>query len=113
MRDNQRQATRRYGTFSATYTTKSSSRTAPIEGPDLQYLTWMHPILGGAFMLFAAMVVIDFLHWSKTLEDSLKVVAGTLIFVGFLAARLELREPRRHSPTPEEARLTAPSPRVE
>lgn len=49
-------------------------------------------ILGGAFMLLAARVVIDFLHWSNPIEDSLKVVAGTLIFVGFLAARLELGE---------------------
>lgn len=63
---------------------------------DLRHLTWMHRVLGGAFTLFVAMVVVDFLHWSKTLEDSLKVVAGTLIFVGFLAARLELREPDRY-----------------
>ena len=62
---------------------------------DLQYLTWMHRILGVAFMLFAAMVAIDLLRWSKTLEDSLKLVAGTLIIVGFLAARLELLEDAR------------------
>jgi len=74
---------------------------------DLQYLTWMHRILGGAFMLFAAMVVVDFLHWSKTLEDSLKVVAGTLIFVGFLAARLELCELGRDSPGLEDDVLGA------
>ena len=71
---------------------------------DLQYLTWMHRVLGGGFTLFAAMVVVDFLHWSKTLEDSLKVVAGTLIFVGFLAARLELLEPGRRAPAEEERR---------
>jgi hypothetical protein len=64
----------------------------------LQHLTSTHRILGGAFVLFAAMVVIDFLHWSKTIEDGLKLIAGTLILVGFLAARLELLEgagPRR------------------
>jgi hypothetical protein len=38
------------------------------------------------------MVVADFLHWSKTLEDGLKVLSGTLIFVGFLAARLQLAQ---------------------
>jgi hypothetical protein len=57
---------------------------------DLWPLTWMHRTLGSAFVLFGAMVVADFFYWSKTLEDGLKVVAGTLIFVGFLAARLEL-----------------------
>jgi hypothetical protein len=36
------------------------------------------------------MVVVDFLHLSKTLEDALKVVAGTTIVVGFLAAWLEV-----------------------
>jgi hypothetical protein len=56
----------------------------------LQPLTWMQRTLGTAFALFAAMVVVDVLHWSKTIEDGLKVVAGTLIFIGFLAARLEL-----------------------
>jgi hypothetical protein len=66
---------------------------------DLQHLTWMHRILSGAFMLFATMVVVDFLHWSKTIEDSLKVVAGTLIFIGFLAARLELGERDRQRAT--------------
>jgi hypothetical protein len=57
----------------------------------LQPLTWMQRTLGTAFALFAVMVVADLLHWSKTVEDGLKVMAGTLIFVGFLAARLELR----------------------
>lgn len=56
---------------------------------ELTRLTGMHLTLGIAFALFTGMVVADFLHWSKTLEDGLKVVAGTLIFVGFLAARLQ------------------------
>jgi hypothetical protein len=60
---------------------------------DLQPLTWMQRTLGAAFALFAVMVAVDILHWSKTVEDGLKVLAGTLIFVGFLAARLELRAP--------------------
>jgi hypothetical protein len=51
---------------------------------------WMLTILAAAFVLFAAMVVVDFLHLSKTLEDALKVVAGTTIVVGFLAAWLEV-----------------------
>jgi hypothetical protein len=58
----------------------------------LQPLGWMHRTLGLAFLLFTAMVVADVLHWSKAFEDGLKVVAGTLIFVGFLAARLELAD---------------------
>ena len=59
---------------------------------ELARLTWMHLVLGGAFGLFTGMVVADFLHWSKTLEDGLKVLSGTLIFVGFLAARLQLAQ---------------------
>jgi hypothetical protein len=54
---------------------------------------WMLTILAAAFALFAAMVVVDFLHLSKTLEDALKVVAGTMILVGFLAAWLEVSTP--------------------
>jgi hypothetical protein len=46
------------------------------------------------------MIVIDFL----TLEDSLKVVAETLIVVGFLAARLELRENSRPCEPDQELR---------
>jgi hypothetical protein len=59
---------------------------------ELARLTWMHLVLGGAFGLFTGMVVADFLHWPKTLEDGLKVLSGTLIFVGFLAARLQLAQ---------------------
>ena len=70
---------------------------------DLQSLTWMQRTLSLAFGLFALMVVVDFLHWSKTLEDGLKVVSGTLILIGFLSARLELvgasRRHRRHPAT--------------
>jgi hypothetical protein len=54
---------------------------------------WMLTILALAFLLFATMVVVDFLHLSKTLEDALKVVAGTTILVGFLAALLEASAP--------------------
>lgn len=54
---------------------------------------WMLTILAVALALFSAMVVVDFLHLSKTLEDALKVVAGTTILVGFLAAWLEVSTP--------------------
>lgn len=59
---------------------------------ELARLPWMHLTLGTAFALFTGMVVVDVLHWSKTLEDGLKVLAGTLILVGFVAARLELAQ---------------------
>lgn len=59
---------------------------------DLARLTWMHLILAVAFAIFAGVVVLDVLHWAKTLEDVFKVVAGTLIFVGFFAARIQLAE---------------------
>jgi hypothetical protein len=62
---------------------------------DLQSLVWMHRTLGVAFALFAVMVAADILHWPKAIEDGLKIVAGTLILVGFLAARRELREMAR------------------
>jgi hypothetical protein len=55
-------------------------------------LTWMQLVLGAAFGLFAGMVALDMLHWSQTLEDALELVAGTLIFVGFLAARRQLAQ---------------------
>ena len=67
---------------------------------DLSRLTWMHLILAVGFALFTVMVLADLLDWSKALEESLKVVAGTLIFVGFLAARLQLAQPGRTSPPP-------------
>jgi hypothetical protein len=50
---------------------------------------WTLWILALAFVLFAAMVVLDFAHGSKTAEEALKVVAGTLILVAFLAAWLD------------------------
>jgi hypothetical protein len=59
---------------------------AYVHRAQLASLRWMGVILGVAFGLFAAMVVVDVLHLSKTVEDALKVVAGTLILVGFLAA---------------------------
>jgi hypothetical protein len=57
---------------------------------ELARLRWAVLVLGVAFALFAAMVVLDTLHWSKTAEDALKVVAGTVIFIGVYAARLQL-----------------------
>jgi hypothetical protein len=60
---------------------------------DLAVFRWMILILALAFPLFAGMVVADALHLSKTVEDVLKVVAGTLILVGFLAAWLQLAVP--------------------
>jgi hypothetical protein len=59
----------------------------------LAALRWMLVILTLAFAVFATMVVVDFFHLSKTVEDALKVVAGTLILVGFLAAWLEVSTP--------------------
>lgn len=58
---------------------------------DLAPLRWMVLILGAAAPLFAAMVVFDVLDWSKTVEESLKLFAGTVIFIGFYAARLQLK----------------------
>jgi hypothetical protein len=57
---------------------------------DLARLRWMALVLGLAFSLFVGMVALDMTHLSHTVEDSLKVVAGTLILVGFVAARLEI-----------------------
>lgn len=47
---------------------------------------WTVLILAAALGLFAAMVALDVAHGSRTAEEVLKVVAGTLILVGFLAA---------------------------
>jgi hypothetical protein len=63
----------------------------------LASLPWTVLILAVASGLFALMVLADTLHVSKTLEDALKVLAGTLILVGFLAAWLV-------TPTPGGAR---------
>jgi hypothetical protein len=43
--------------------------------------------------LSVAAVALDFLHGSKTLEDGMKIIAGTLILVGVLAAWLQLVTP--------------------
>jgi hypothetical protein len=59
----------------------------------LAVFRWMILILALAFPLFTGMVVADVLHLPKTVEDVLKVVAGTLILVGFLAAWLQLALP--------------------
>ena len=47
---------------------------------------WMMLTMAAAFGCFSVMVVYDVMHWSKAIEDSLKVVAGTLIVVALLAA---------------------------
>jgi hypothetical protein len=57
---------------------------------DLARLRWMALVLGVAFPLFVGMVVLDMTHLSDTVEDSLKVMAGTLILISFVAARLEI-----------------------
>lgn len=51
---------------------------------------WTLVCLALGFVLFSGMVVCDVLYLSKTVEDVLKVLAGSLILVGFLAARLEV-----------------------
>lgn len=50
---------------------------------------WMVICLATAFVLFAAMVVLDYTHASMAVEESLKLVAGTLIVVGLLAVWLD------------------------
>jgi hypothetical protein len=42
-----------------------------------------------AFGLFAAMVALDYTHVSMAVEESVKLVAGTLILVGLLAVWLD------------------------
>jgi len=49
-------------------------------------LRWMVLTMGVAFAVFCAMVVYDVMHWSKVIEDTCKVTAGTLIVVALLAA---------------------------
>lgn len=58
---------------------------------DLVSLRWMVLILSAGAALFAAMVLFDLFDWNKTVEESLKVLAGTVIFIGFYAARLQLK----------------------
>jgi hypothetical protein len=64
-------------------------------------LRWMVLTMGVAFAVFSAMVVYDVMHWSKVIEDTCKVTAGTLIVVALLAA---YRDPaiarRRDAPAP-------------
>lgn len=54
---------------------------------------WMLRILALAFPMFVTMVVLDVLQAAKTLEDALKMVAGTFILVAVLAAWLQLATP--------------------
>ena len=58
---------------------------------DLAALRWMVLILSAGGALFTAMVFFDLFDWNKTGEESLKVLAGTVIFIGFYAARLQLK----------------------
>jgi hypothetical protein len=52
----------------------------------LLQLRWMVLMMGVAFACFCIMVVLDVTHSSKTIEDTFKVTAGTLIVVALLAA---------------------------
>jgi hypothetical protein len=54
---------------------------------------WTVVLLALATPLFIVMLIADFYHLSKTLEDGVKIVAGTLILVGFLAAWLQVSNP--------------------
>jgi hypothetical protein len=53
---------------------------------DLLQLRWMVLTMGVAFACFCIMVALDVTHSSKTIEDTFKVAAGTLIVVALLAA---------------------------
>ena len=53
---------------------------------ELIRLRWMVLTLGVAFLCFAGMVLYDLTGWSSVVEESLKIVAGTLILLAFLAA---------------------------
>jgi hypothetical protein len=57
----------------------------------LAELPWMVLILALSSVPFGGMVLLDVTNWSTTAEESLKLVAGVLIFIGFYAGRLELR----------------------
>jgi ABC-type uncharacterized transport system permease subunit len=57
------------------------------------YFRWTVLILAVAFPLFVGMVVLDFAHAWGAVEDAFKIVAGTLILVGFLAAWLDTTTP--------------------
>ena len=59
---------------------------------ELARLRWMVLSLGVAFVPFATMVVFDLMNWPQAVEDSLKLLAGTLIFIGFYAGSLQLRQ---------------------
>ena len=50
----------------------------------LLQLRWMVLTMGVAFACFSAMVAFDVMHSSKTIEDTFKVAAGTLIVVALL-----------------------------
>jgi len=52
----------------------------------LLQLRWMVLTMGVAFACFCGMIVYDVMHWSKAVEDTFKVAAGTLIVAALLAA---------------------------
>lgn len=57
---------------------------------ELARLRWMVLILATAFVPFTAMVLFDLMNWPQAVEDSLKLLAGALILIGFYAGYLEL-----------------------
>jgi len=60
-------------------------------------LRWTALMFGVAFLCFVGMTVLDFTGLTAWLEDSLKLLAGTLILAGLLTAR---RDPASASPAP-------------
>ena len=55
--------------------------------------------MGAAFGCFVVMTVYDWMHWSSTVEESLKLVSGVLILIAFLGVYLD----------PQQHRLTKPA----
>jgi len=60
-------------------------------------LRWTALMFGVAFLCFVGMTVLDFAGLTAWLEDSLKLLAGTLILAGLLTA---CRDPASASPAP-------------
>ena len=60
-------------------------------------LRWTALMFGVAFLCFVGMTVLDFTGLTAWLEDSLKLLAGTLILAGLLTA---CRDPASASPAP-------------
>ena len=55
-------------------------------------LRWMVLTMAAAFAAFAAMLVLDVTGGSKAVEDGVKIVSCSLIFVAFAAAQRQLAE---------------------